>query len=88
MKKLINNQLKQYCLFNAETIRLTLAAFVAFIGICLLPNLALGQNLILNDLEYFEKQGVNIMVFSDQFNGMFFDEKTAGIEMIHHGVRT
>jgi len=28
------------------------------------------------------------MVFSDQYNGMFFDEKTAGIEIIHHGVRT
>ena len=47
-----------------------------------------GQKLKLNDLEYFEKQGVNVMVFSDQYNGMFFDEKTAGIEIIHHGVRT
>ena len=47
-----------------------------------------AQQLRLNELDYFEKTGVNVMVFSDQFNGMFFDEKTAGIEMIHHGVRT
>ena len=53
-----------------------------------LTNNAYSQQLKLNDLEYFEKQGVNIMVFSDQYNGMFFDEKTAGIEIIHHGVRT
>ncbi|NJK98577.1 MAG: glycoside hydrolase, partial [Bacteroidales bacterium] len=47
-----------------------------------------GQKPELNDLEYFEKQGVNVLVYSNQFNGMFFDEKTAGIEIIHHGVRT
>ncbi len=42
----------------------------------------------LNELEYFEKPGLNVLVFSNQYNGMFFDEKTAGIELIHHGVRT
>lgn len=42
----------------------------------------------INDSGYFEKPGVNVMVFSSQYNGMFFDEKTAGIELIHHGVRT
>ncbi len=47
-----------------------------------------GQNLQINDLEYFETPGVNVLVFSNQYNGMFFDEKTAGIELIHHGVRT
>ncbi|MBN1791560.1 MAG: glycoside hydrolase family 9 protein [Bacteroidales bacterium] len=47
-----------------------------------------GQKLQINDLEYFETPGVNILVFSNQFNGFFFDEKTAGIEIIHHGVRT
>jgi len=46
------------------------------------------QKLRVNDLEYFETQGVNVFVFSNQYNGMFFDEKTAGIELIHHGVRT
>ena len=42
----------------------------------------------LNDLDYFETQGLNVFVFSNQYNGFFFDEKTAGIEFIHHGVRT
>ena len=47
-----------------------------------------AQNLQLNDLEYFERQGVNILVFSNSFNGGFNDEKNSGIEIIHHGVRT
>ena len=47
-----------------------------------------AQDLKLNDLEYFERQGVNILVFSNSFNGGFNDEKNSGIEIIHHGVRT
>jgi endoglucanase len=46
------------------------------------------QKLRLNDLGYFETTGLNVFVFSNQYNGFFFDEKTAGIELIHHGVRT
>ena len=42
----------------------------------------------LNELEYFERQGVNVLVFSNSFNGGFNDEKNSGIEIIHHGVRT
>ena len=49
---------------------------------------AAAQNLKLNDQEYFERQGVNILVFSNNFNGGFNDEKNSGIEIIHHGVRT
>jgi len=64
-------------------------AIVSLITLCyFLPGITFGQQLKLNELGYFEKQGVNILVFSDQYNGMFFDEKTAGIEIIHHGVRT
>ena len=48
----------------------------------------MSQGLILNDLEYFECQGVNVLVFSNNFNGGFNDEKNSGIEIIHHGVRT
>ncbi|MDW7691364.1 glycoside hydrolase family 9 protein [Flammeovirgaceae bacterium SG7u.111] len=51
-------------------------------------NYVLGQELKLNDLEYFEKQGVNVLVYSNLFTGGFNDEKNAGIELIHHGVRT
>ena len=47
-----------------------------------------AQDLKLNDLEYFERQGVNVLVFSNSFNGGFNDEKNPGIEIIHHGVRT
>lgn len=47
-----------------------------------------SQQLQINDSSYFEKQGVNVLVFSSEYNGMFFDEKTSGIELIHHGVRT
>ena len=46
------------------------------------------DDLRLNDLEYFERQGVNVLVFSNSFNGGFNDEKNSGIEVIHHGVRT
>ncbi|MBP3757028.1 MAG: glycoside hydrolase family 9 protein [Prevotella sp.] len=48
----------------------------------------MSQGLTLNDLEYFECQGVNVLVFSNSFNGGFNDEKNSGIEIIHHGVRT
>lgn len=46
------------------------------------------QDLKINDLEYFETQGVNVLVYSNLFTGGFNDEKNAGIEVIHHGVRT
>jgi endoglucanase len=54
----------------------------------LMPGRAFCQKLKLNDLEYFETSGVNVLVFSNAYNGFFFDEKTAGIEIVHHGVRT
>ncbi len=88
MNKPTKNKLMQFYLFKPENLHFSLAVFVALISICLLSNRALGQSLKLNDLEYFEKQGVNILMYSNQYNGMFFDEKTAGIEIIHHGVRT
>jgi hypothetical protein len=46
------------------------------------------SELKLNDLEYFETQGVNVLVYNNLFTGGFNDEKNAGIELIHHGVRT
>ena len=42
----------------------------------------------LNDLGYFERQGVNVLVFNNPFSGGFNDEKDSGIEVVHHGVRT
>jgi hypothetical protein len=49
---------------------------------------AAATALKLNEQGYFEERGLNVLVFSNEYNGMFFDEKTAGIELIHHGVRT
>jgi endoglucanase len=46
-----------------------------------------APGLRLNDKEYFETRGLNVFVFTNQYNGMFFDEKTAGVEIIQHGVR-
>ncbi len=58
------------------------AAFLA------MSNFVHSQDLELNNLEYFERQGVNILVYSNQFTGNFNDEKNAGIEIIQHGVRS
>ena len=65
------------------TYRLTLLILLFSATVCQ----AQGE-LRLNDLEYFELQGVNVLVFSNSFNGGFNDEKNSGIEVIHHGVRT
>jgi hypothetical protein len=64
---------------------------IIFVGICfyafgLLPVAA--QNLKLNEYDYFESRGINILVFSNPPGGMFNDAKTSGVEVIHHGVRT
>ena len=59
---------------------------IAFLLTCC--NSVSDDGLKLNDLEYFETQGVNVLVYSNLFTGGFNDEKTAGIELIHHGVRT
>jgi hypothetical protein len=63
-------------------------SLILFILIFQCTERSFGQKLKLNSLDYFETQGVNVLVYSNQYTGMFFDEKTAGIEIIHHGVRT
>ena len=45
------------------------------------------EGLRLNEYEYFEQTGVNVLVYNNQYNGMFCDEKTAGIELILRGER-
>jgi endoglucanase len=42
----------------------------------------------LNDSSYFETRGFNALAFENAYTGFFFDEKTSGIILIHHGVRT
>ena len=62
--------------------------FLVSLLLVLWSNTAMCQKLQLNDLGYLETRGLNVLVFSNQYNGFFFDEKTSGIEIIHHGVRT
>lgn len=51
---------------------------------------ACGQNepIALNEKDYFEMQGFSLIPFENAYGGFFFDEKTSGIMLIHHGVRT
>lgn len=53
-----------------------------------LPFTAQAKPLEINDKDYFETQGLNVIVFSNWYNGLFGDSKISGIELIHHGVRT
>ncbi|MBN2426655.1 MAG: hypothetical protein JXB44_16650, partial [Calditrichaceae bacterium] len=72
--------------FSIDTKRLT--SLLAVVLLLAAFNYTSGQELKLNDLEYFETQGVNIFVYNNLFTGGFNDEKNSGIELIHHGVRT
>ena len=58
---------------------------ITFLGAC--NTNSVRQDLALNDLEYFETQGFSVLVYNNQFTGVFNDEKTAGIELVQHGVR-
>ncbi len=42
----------------------------------------------LNDKEYFTTRGLDVLVYSNVYDGNFSDSKISGIELIHHGVRT
>ena len=44
--------------------------------------------LTLNDKEYFAARGLDVLVFSNWYDGLFSDSKISGIELIHHGMRT
>lgn len=61
---------------------------LSFSILFLLYNNLFSQELRLNDLEYFETNGVNYFIYNNLFTGGFNDEKNAGIEIIHHGTRT
>ncbi|MEQ8552562.1 MAG: hypothetical protein RIC53_07905 [Cyclobacteriaceae bacterium] len=47
-----------------------------------------AQQLAINDLDYFDSDGLNVLVLSNEYNDEIFEEKTAGIELIHHRVIT
>jgi len=41
----------------------------------------------LGEKEYFEAPGVNVLVFSNWYDGLFADSKISGVEIIQHGKR-
>ncbi len=49
---------------------------------------AIAEPLKLNDKGYFETRGVNVLVFSNWYDGLFSDSKISGVELIQQGVRT
>ncbi len=48
---------------------------------------ARAQTMKLNDLGYFEARGTNVLVYNNLYNGAFYDEKFAGLEIIQRGER-
>jgi hypothetical protein len=48
----------------------------------------MNPRLKLNGLGYFETRGLNVLAFSNWYDGNFSDAKISGIELIHHEVRT
>jgi hypothetical protein len=44
--------------------------------------------LTLHEREYLHARGLDVLVFNNWYDGNFSDSKIAGIELIHHGVRT
>jgi endoglucanase len=66
---------------------ITLLMSVSFIGCN--PSQKANNSLKINDVNYFETRGLNILVFNNWYDvNMFSDSKLSGIEIIHHGVRT
>lgn len=50
--------------------------------------MSMHPQLKLNDHGYFETRGLNVLVFSNWYDGLFSDAKISGIELIHHESRT
>ena len=65
--------------------RLSLIALLALST--LLPQRAGAQAMKLGELGYFEARGTNVLVYNNIYNGGFYDEKFAGLEIIQRDVR-
>lgn len=78
---------KTFLLSKRTSERLILFLVILLIHVEYLLPQNKNELLILNDSSYFEKRGLNILVFNNYY-GLFNDEKLSGIEVIHHGVRT
>ena len=60
-------------------------AFLALAAFCS-GNLP-AADLHLNDLDYFESQGLSVLAYQNLFHEVFRDQKLGGIEIILHGER-
>ena len=65
--------------------KLLIVSFTALAALLSLE--ARAQTLKLNDLGYFEARGTNVLVYNNIYNGGFYDEKFAGLEIIQRGER-
>lgn len=67
-------------------------SFKTYLAVCfaLFSTVAVAKDaqLKLNENDYFEDQGLNVLVFSNWYNGLFSDAKMSGVELIHHGMRS
>src|SRR5580704_14748293 len=52
-----------------------------------LCGLSAAGDLHLNDLDYFETQGLSVLAYQNSFHPVFRDQKLGGIEIILHGER-
>ncbi len=59
-----------------------------FIAVFSNSSLARPAKLELNEQQYFESPGMDVLVFSNWYDGLFDDSKISGVEVIHHGERT
>lgn len=64
-----------------------------FIAICSMVVLLLGlsstrgADIRLNEQDYFEAQGLSVLLYHNAIHGVFFDQKLSGLEIILHGER-
>ncbi|MDZ7723033.1 MAG: hypothetical protein U5R06_09585 [candidate division KSB1 bacterium] len=76
-----------FLLKKPVTLYLAAAAFLFFI--CCITAVSAQQSLTLNAEEgFYEKPGLNILIFNNAYEGAFNDAKMSAIELIHHDVRT
>jgi endoglucanase len=46
------------------------------------------EPLALGPGDTLDRRGLSVLVFNSEYDGMFFDEKTSAIQLVHHGVST
>ena len=67
---------------------LTLLLLLAFSGPAGRAEVAAAPALALDARGCLSRRGLDVLVFNNWYDGAFSDAKIAGVELIHHGVRT